>query len=275
MELTILIENDLAPGHEDLAAEHGLSFYIRHGGHVFMSDVGMTGKFAENAQRLGCDLGLVEALAISHHHYDHGGGLGWFFKENDTATVYLKKAPEADYVVDVHGLPVRYVGLDREVLAVHSEQIAYIDTHCEALPGVHLLTDIPEKYPRPGADQRLKMKQGSKKLPDIFEHEMAMVLVGNAGLVILTGCAHTGVLNMVAGAQAVFPGQSIQAVIGGFHLMREDENTVRKVGETLIEMNVRAVYTGHCTGERSTAVLGSVLGDRLHPLGTGAVLSFN
>jgi 7,8-dihydropterin-6-yl-methyl-4-(beta-D-ribofuranosyl)aminobenzene 5'-phosphate synthase len=275
MELTILIENDLAEGHEDLAAEHGLSFYIQHGGHVCMSDVGMTGKFADNAQKLGCDLGAVEALAVSHHHYDHGGGLGRFFDENEAAPVYIKKSPDVDYVVDVHGLPVRYVGLDRDVLSAHSERIISVETTCEPLPGVHLLTDIPEKYPRPGADQRLKMKQGPKKLPDTFAHEMAMVLVGEAGLVILTGCAHTGVLNMIAGAQAAFPGRAIQAVVGGFHLMREDEKTVRTIGETLLELDVQVVYTGHCTGERSTGVLAAVLDDRLNPLGTGAVLNFD
>ncbi len=274
MQITILLENNLAEGHEDLQAEHGLSFYIQHKGHTFLSDVGTTGKFAKNAAALGCDLNIVEAVAISHHHYDHGGGLAWFFKENDAAPVYLKQVPEADYIVDILGMPVKYVGLDKDVLKAHADRIEMINEDRQILPGVHLLTEIPNTYARPGADTRLKIKTDKGKSLDTFEHELVTVLSGEQGLVILTGCAHTGVLNMVAAAQKALPGQPIQAVVGGFHLMREDESTVRKIGETLLAMEIPVIHTGHCTGEKSTRVLADVLGERLQPLGTGAVLEF-
>ncbi len=274
MKITILVENDVAEGHPDLKAEHGLSFYIDINEHVFMSDVGQSGKFTENAKILGCDLQAVEALAISHHHYDHGGGLARFFEENDGATVYLRQAPKADYIVDVIGIPLRYIGLDQAVIDKYASRITFITEDTTILPGVHLLTHIPKTYPRPGGDKRLKAKRNGEKLPDTFEHELVTVLDGQNGLVILTGCAHTGVLNMIKAAQDAFPQKPIQAVIGGFHLNREEDDAVQKIGEALFAMDIPEIYTGHCTGRKAVDILADLLGKRFHPLGTGTVLEF-
>ncbi len=80
MRITTVIENHAGDG---LAGEHGLCFYIEHEGQVYLSDVGKTGLFVENARKLGVDLAKVYALVISHHHYDHGGGLKQFFEMNE------------------------------------------------------------------------------------------------------------------------------------------------------------------------------------------------
>jgi 7,8-dihydropterin-6-yl-methyl-4-(beta-D-ribofuranosyl)aminobenzene 5'-phosphate synthase len=274
MKITILVENDVAEGHSALKAEHGLSFYIDINKHIFMSDVGQSGKFAENTKVLGCNLKAVDALAISHHHYDHGGGLARFFEENDRAKVYLRQAPKADYIVDVLGMPLKYIGLDQVVLDEHTQRITFITERTNILPGVHLLTDIPETYPRPSGDKRLKVKRNGEKLPDSFEHELVTVLDSQNGLVILTGCAHTGVLNMIKAAQDAFPHKPIRAVTGGFHLNREADETVQYIGETLLAMDIPEVYTGHCTGKNAARILADILGERFHPLGTGAVLEF-
>ncbi len=83
MRITTLLENHPSTDQPHLEGEHGLSFYIEHPSGVFLSDVGMTELFADNAHKLGKDLNLVEGLAISHHHFDHGGGLARFFEENE------------------------------------------------------------------------------------------------------------------------------------------------------------------------------------------------
>ena len=270
MRITTVVENH--PG-DGLKGEHGLCFYIEHEGHVYLSDVGKTGLFVENARKLGVDLVKVEALVISHHHYDHGGGLEQFFAENDKGTVYLRRAPEVDLVVDDPELP-RYVGLDKAVLAEFTDRIRYIDRNREIAPGLHLLTEIPSLYSKPSGDLRLKMRRGEEVLPDTFEHELVTVLEGQEELVVLTGCAHNGVLNMVEAVRQALPGKPIRAVIGGFHLNAETQPTVIGVGKTLLEMDIPAVYTGHCTGEMQTDILAAVLSERLHRLHTGLVMDF-
>jgi len=275
MRITTLIENHQAPGQPELQAEHGLSFYIEHDGHIFMSDVGQSGNFADNAKKLGNDLSGVEALAISHYHYDHGGGLDRFFNENSDATVYLKKAPlDMNYIAESETGAIRYIGLDKGILKEFDDRIIYITHNIEVSSGFRLLTDIPHVYPKPSGDERLKMQIGDEKKPDTFEHEMVTVIAGEEGLVILTGCAHNGVLNMVAAVQKVFPDEPIQAVIGGFHLHHENERAVREVGKELLRMKIPAVYTGHCTGDEAVNVLEEVMGERLHRLYTGLVLRF-
>jgi len=269
MRITTLLENHSNKTNPALQVEHGLSFYVENRGHVFMSDVGQSGKFAENAGVLGLDLARVETLAISHHHYDHGGGLGRFFKENERAMVYLRQSPDVNFVADDGSEELRYIGLDQGLLRKHADRIQYITENSEIMPGIHLLTDIPNDFPKPSGDQRLKVQHGREKRVDTFEHEMVTVLEGEKGLVVLTGCAHHGVLNMIAATQEALPEKSILAVVGGFHLHRESVNDIGKVGEALLTAEIPAVYTGHCTGEEATDVLEAVLVDRLHRLFTG------
>ena len=274
MRITTLLENSLHPNRTDLKAEHGLSFFIELTDKHFMSDVGASAYFAENAKQMGVDLTSVDALAITHHHYDHGGGLERFFQENPSATVYLRWAPKADYIAEeAHSMSVKYIGLDQAVLEKYANRITYLSENTEILPGVHLLTTISSVYPKPSGDNRLKMRSGNQTVPDTFAHELVTVLVGEQGLVILTGCAHNSVLNLIEATRQALPGQPIQAVIGGFHLRHENLRAVQQIGEVLLNMDIPEIYTGHCTGDDAVAVLKSVLGDRLHRLHTGLVIT--
>lgn len=272
MKITTLVENHTHSSQPQLSAEHGLSFYIEHKGQVFMSDVGQTDKFAENAAVLGVDLAKVEALAISHHHYDHGGGLAHFFEENAHAIVYLHESPDVDYVGFVPGQEAKYIGLDKSVLRENTSRIVYVSQTCEILSGLHLITPIPYVYPKPSGDQRLKIRSGNQMRPDTFEHEIVTMVEDEEGIVVMTGCAHNGVLNMIAVAQDAFPEKPIKAVIGGFHLSHEEDETVREIGEKLLEMELPRIVTGHCTGDAATDILHDVLGERLQRLYTGLVM---
>ena len=200
---------------------------------MYLSDVGQSGKFADNAEKLGADLAKVEALAISHHHYDHGGGLDRFFQDNGQARVFLRQAATEEYVVDSPPDPLRYIGLDKAVLQAQADRVEMVAENQEVAPGLHLLTTIPDQFPGPEGDLRLQVFSEDGLHPDGFAHEMATVVVGQVGLVVLTGCAHHGALNMLAAAKRVFPGRKIRAVVGGFHLHHESRKAVREIGEYL------------------------------------------
>jgi len=273
MKITTLIENHEDISTPSLKSEHGVSFYIDLGGHVYLSDLGQSGNFAENAEKLGVDLSRVEALAISHYHYDHGGGLARFITENDSAAIYLRRSLEADYLAIDSPDSIRFIGLDRSLLKQHEDRIIYLENNQEIAPGFHLLTDIPGNFPKPHGDERLKMRLEGVTRPDTFEHEMVSVLVEGQALVILTGCAHNGVLNMIAAAKNVFPDKKIKAVIGGFHLSRENDDTVVEVGRKLLDFDIPMVITGHCTGDHAIGILKEVLGGRLQILHTGLVMN--
>ncbi len=274
MRITTLIENSHHPNKPELNAEHGVSFYIENNGYVFMSDVSQSGKFAENASKLGVDLTRVEALTISHYHYDHGGGLACFFKENRQAKVYLREASNVNCFAEDEDRSMRYIGLDMHLLKEHGDRIEYIGENREILPGFHLLSDIPEVYPKPSGNQRLMVQEGGQKKPDTFDHELVSVVECINGLVVLTGCGHNGVLNMVEAVHKALPYKPILAVVGGFHMIQEKERSVREVANVLLSMEIPEVYTGHCTGDDAVAVLEDVLGERLHRLYSGLVMTF-
>lgn len=274
MKIITLIENHGDQANPTLKAEHGVSFYVEIGDHIYLSDVGQSGNFAENAEKLGVDLSRVEALAISHYHYDHGGGLARFIEENESAAIYLRQSLEADYLAVDAPDSIRFIGLDRGLLKQHEDRIIYVDNNQEIAPGFHILTEISANFPKPHGDERLKMRFEGVTKPDTFEHEMVTVLEEDQALVILTGCAHNGVLNMIASAKNAFPDKKIKAVIGGFHLNREDDDTVREVGKILLDFDIPMVVTGHCTGDHAVGILKEVLGDRLQALHTGLVMNF-
>lgn len=93
MKVTVLIENSPGP-RADLVAEFGLSLYIETGTLRILMDTGTSGRFAENAERLGVDLGGVTHAVLSHGHYDHGGGLEAFFTRNTHAKLFARRGAD-------------------------------------------------------------------------------------------------------------------------------------------------------------------------------------
>lgn len=167
---------------------------------------------------------------------------------------------------------IRTIGLDDALLNKNQNRISLITRTEEVLTGFHLITEIPFLYPKPGGDQRLKIKSGKFMRPDPFKHELVTVLESEKGLVVMTGCAHNGVMNMIAATRKALPGKPILSVVGGFHLVHEDPETVREVGRMLLAEEIPAIYTGHCTGDHAVDILGKILGTRLHRLYSGLVI---
>jgi 7,8-dihydropterin-6-yl-methyl-4-(beta-D-ribofuranosyl)aminobenzene 5'-phosphate synthase len=279
MTVTVLVENTIAEATTGLGGEHGLSLHLEAAGKAILHDVGASGLFADNAALLGIDLARVDLAVLSHGHYDHGGGLGRFFEVNDRAPVYMART-----AIEPHygGLPLgrREIGIRVEALDRHRDRMRLLEADAEPAAGVHLLTSIGRRHPWVRFNRTLGLLRGGKTVRDDLAHEMAMVVELPGGIAIFTGCGHQGVLNMVDAARARFPGRTISAVIGGFHLggvpgkhmLAESDASVRRVGEGLLERGVAMTWTGHCTGERAGRVLKDVMGDRVAFLGTGLVI---
>jgi 7,8-dihydropterin-6-yl-methyl-4-(beta-D-ribofuranosyl)aminobenzene 5'-phosphate synthase len=282
MRITTLIENECVPDRDDLVAEFGLSLHIEAGGARILFDTGASPTFVENAQRLGIDLSAVELGVLSHHHYDHGGGLEAFLTVNSKALVFLKDAELARRQLRALGFLRKSVGIDTSLLDRFPERFRTISEETQISPGITLLTTIPHDSPRPAGNRHLFVVREDGTFRDSFDHELTMVVEENGGLVVFTGCSHNGILNMIEGVVRRFPGHVIRAVFGGFHLiglpffntMTASREEVRELARRLPEVPVERVFTGHCTGRRAFAVLKDVLGDRLHGFPTGSVIEF-
>lgn len=278
MRITTLVDNLPSPDDPRLVAEWGLSQCIEIGGRRVLLDMGATDAFARNAAQLGIDIASIDAAILSHYHSDHGGGLRRFLELNDRAPVYLGEAPDGEPTGRLFGIVRKSIGLDLGLLAGHSARCHVVQAPTEVVPGVFVLPHISGPHPRPAGNKMLFVRKGRQFAPDDFRHEVVVALRERDTLAVLTGCSHSGVLNMVETVQRSFPGTPIKAVIGGFHLvavppfnrMPDKAVSVARIGRTVLEMGVETAWTGHCTGTQAFKVLQEAMGERVRQLHTGS-----
>lgn len=223
------------------------------------------------------NLNSVEVAVLSHHHFDHGGGLRRFFELNSKAKVYLADVPNGECYVRIFGLLNKYIGIDKEIINEYHDRFETVGKPTEILPDVFLFPDILGIHSKPIGNKQLYLKMDGNLIPDDFTHEIVMAIKDNGKLVIFTGCSHNGILNMVDTVVKEFEGIPIKAVIGGFHLlvsppfnfMAGTRSEVENLGKSVLNYPIEVTYTGHCTGKKAFEVLKSVMGDKIRDLRTG------
>ena len=278
MKITTLIENRNSTTKLGLVSEWGLSLHIELNNHSILFDTGASGAFADNAEHLSVKVDSVDAAVLSHHHFDHGGGLERFFTLNSNAKVYLADAPNGECYIKILGFLKKYIGLNRAIMADYKERFEIVGKPTEIRPSVFIFPHIVNAHPKPIGNKQLHLKTGGKLTPDDFSHEIVMAVKENEKLVIFTGCSHNGILNMVDTVAKAFEGVPIKAVIGGFHLvasppfnfMAGNRKDVENLGKSVLNYPIEMTYTGHCTGTKAFNVLKSVMGNRIKDMQTGS-----
>ena len=257
MKITTLIENTtLSP---ELTAEHGLSLFVETEGSRFLFDAGQTGAYAENAKKLGIDLKTADFAVLSHGHYDHGGGMIKFLERNRRAKLYLREDAFGSYC----NAAQKYIGLDHRLR--QSGRLVLTGDECTIAPGLTLYSCNGFARPVPTDPFGLTEQIGGFFLPDEFRHEQYLLLEEGGRRVLLSGCSHKGILNILDWFRP-------DVLVGGFHFkqLSPDSEQLRRYGEAMAKFDT-VFYTGHCTGAEQYAVLKEILGERLHALSTGAV----
>lgn len=278
ISVTALLENSRIPALPDLEVEHGLSLFIETGKQQLIFDTGASSAFLRNAKRLGVSLHAVDSVVLSHHHYDHGGGLIPLLTEHPAIHVYYKYCQDTAFYARALGVVSRFIGINPELRVQFEGCLRPVTKRTELAPGIMLLTDIVTRHPSPKGNARLFVQKSSGAfVPDPFEHELVLVIRESSGLYVFTGCAHRGIRNMIETVLEQLPGEPIKAVFGGFHILgipqlgtlAESKEDIRRLGEALRDYPVDRYYTGHCTGKKGVELLQEVLRDRLEEIPTG------
>ena len=262
MRIVNLIEN--TQGSKGCRYEHGLSFYVETLRHKLLVDTGATNAFIENADKLGVDLNRVDLVILSHGHYDHTGGIPGFAEKNSHARILMQRLAGEEYY-HVNDVTAKYIGIDQQILTL--PRIELIDGDKKIDDEIFLFSGVTGRRLWPSGNKELKVKKEDQFSQDEFLHEQYLVLSENGKKVLLSGCAHNGILNILEKYREIY-GKDPDAMISGFHMQKksgysqEDMDVIRKIAKELKKTDT-IFYTGHCTGEIPYQIMKEYLGEQL------------
>lgn len=255
--------------------EHGLSFFIEtaHGNVLF--DTGQTTSvLLHNLAALDKSLFAMDAVALSHAHNDHTGGLPVVLSHRPGIPLYAnpdigrarfsRKNDRSRYI----GMP-----LTAEALA-HAATLHLSAEPAEIVPGLWTTGEILERPEPEGRSLSHFVPQGDGWLPDPYQDDMSLVAETNEGLVLICGCCHAGLLNTLAHVRRMFDGPII-TVLGGTHLVSAEGPALDHMVATLQAAYAPLrLYPNHCSGERAYVALATAFGDQVQPCPAGTTLAF-
>lgn len=253
MKLTVLTDNYTYTG-KYCYGEPGFSCYIEDGEHRILFDTGYSDIFLKNARTLGLDLSGVTTVVLSHGHNDHTGGLTHFARQYGMSDVSLVAHPGVLDRREIDGRPagIGFTQSQLEVMCklVLTREPVRISDNIAFLGGIPQLCDFEK---RSAVGQR---ETQSGMAPDYVLDDSALVYRGQDGIFVITGCAHSGICNIVEYAKQICHDDRVLGVLGGFHMPKLDDRA-RAASEYLVGQDIRALCPCHCVGFDAKAYMNS------------------
>lgn len=248
MEVKIAVLCDNVVGIPPFRAEHGLAVWLQVDGHSFLWDCGQSDVAVFNAGVLGIDLRAIEGIGLSHGHLDHAGGLLPMLYASGPKPIYTHPSAWAPrYLVAGAAKVFAGIPLRMEACRTLCSSIETSRGPIEVMPGVWLTGEIPRVTDFEGPEPALFIEKDGELVPDPFDDDQALIVKKPDGCVVLTGCAHSGLVNILKHvAEAYGP---VKAVCGGTHLgMGAPVSRIEATMDYLDEVMPDKIIINHCTG---------------------------
>ncbi len=230
IKITVVYDNMILD--PSLTAEWGFGCVIQTEADTILFDTGSNGQvLLSNLQKLNIDPQSIQSVLISHNHRDHQGGLLDFLAVNSQVTVFIPNASPMELEKDIHATGAQAVRVD--------------------------------SFQPVG-----KMIYSSGELKD-YVPEQSLVVRSSAGLVVITGCAHPGIANIIEHVKTLFPNEILHLVMGGFHLKSESTQNINRIVKRFQRLGVQRVAPSHCTGEEAVAIFAQEYRDGFIKSGVG------
>lgn len=277
--LRCLVDNNSMDA-ASLQAEHGVAFTIETPAGHLLFDTGQSGEaLAHNAARLGVDLSRIDALAFSHAHYDHTGGLETFLRHSHPGLPLYAHPDLFRERFSLKNNQPRSIGLSVSQADLARRTTLHLSAAPqEILPHVWTIGQITTRIEFEGRSPHHYIQaDGGGWVPDPYLDDMALVLKTSAGLVVVCGCCHAGLINTLTHLRQLFTGE-IKAIVGGTHLANVEAESLERAIAFLRAVNenyLPDLYLNHCSGEQAMAILAQSFGEKVKPCPAGTVLMFN
>ncbi len=271
-KITILCENSVGMPFGGIG-EHGFSCFIETNYGNYLFDTGQGLGLVQNAMILKKDLASIKAIMISHGHYDHTGGLPQVLQQCGRISVYGH--PEI-FVERFWGDARRAIGIPfrRSFLKSLGADFVLSKEQVEVGPGLFLTGEIPRHTAFEVGDPNMVAVtlDGSEVKPDPINDDLSLVIDSEKGLIVILGCAHAGMVNILDHIMEKFSREKIYAVIGGTHLGFSGEEQFAETLQVIDKYGIEKLGVSHCTGLEKSALLYAKMPERFFFACVGASL---
>ncbi|MFA5629459.1 MAG: MBL fold metallo-hydrolase [Dehalococcoidales bacterium] len=254
IKISTLSENTALHGY---IGEYGLSLFIQADGKQILFDTGLSFSAYHNAQIMGVDLTKIDYIVLSHGHLDHTGGLKEILSKINKKVeviahpaVFSPRYTLRDGQTEEKSIGMPYSKEELEncgAIFTLSEESVFIT------PNILTTGQIPMLSEYEGVESNLSVKNGEIAIQDEIADDLSLIINSEFGLIIIAGCAHRGIINIIKHAQKITGITSVYAVVGGIHLYRASEERIRKTIAELKAVGVKKLGLCHCTGFQAAA----------------------